>query len=122
MFTPIVIRENYLQVWILIQLELKKVLQLYLMQVQLVLQTTMILKKYMDECKTEVYSFLNVTNEGLNILNESTSLDVINFDKVESVVEKNIEKIKGIKVKASKFQSNESGIDIIKKSKQVAKN
>ncbi|HBH3832933.1 TPA: amidohydrolase family protein, partial [Clostridioides difficile] len=78
-------------------------------------------KKYMDECKTEVYSFLNVTNEGLNILNESTSLDVINFDKVESVVEKNIEKIKGIKVKASKFQSNESGIDIIKKSKQVAK-
>ncbi len=42
----------------------------------------------MDECKTEVYSFLNVTNEGLNILNESTSLDVINFDKVESVVEK----------------------------------
>ncbi|HBG1964266.1 Dihydroorotase [Clostridioides difficile] len=78
-------------------------------------------KKYMDECKTEVYSFLNVTNEGLNILNESTSLDVINFDKVESIVEKNIEKIKGIKVKASKFQSNESGIDIIKKSKQVAK-
>ncbi|ENY8919603.1 TPA: amidohydrolase family protein [Clostridioides difficile] len=54
-------------------------------------------------------------------MNESTSLDVINFDKVESVVEKNIEKIKGIKVKASKFQSNESGIDIIKKSKQVAK-
>ncbi len=36
---------------------IEKVLQLYLMQVQLVLQTTMILKKYMDECKTEVYSF-----------------------------------------------------------------
>ncbi len=54
-------------------------------------------------------------------MNESTSLDVINFDKVESVVEKNIEKIKGIKVKASKFQSNKNGIDIIKKSKQVAK-
>ncbi|HGS9050900.1 hypothetical protein ACE5L3_16665 [Clostridioides difficile] len=38
-------KRKYLQVWILIQLELKKVLQLYLMQVQLVLQTTMILKK-----------------------------------------------------------------------------
>ncbi|MCC0629691.1 amidohydrolase family protein [Clostridioides sp. ES-S-0108-01] len=78
-------------------------------------------KKYMDKCKTEVYSFLNVTNEGLNILNESTSLDVINFNNVESVVEKNMEKIKGIKVKASKFQSNENGVDIIKKSKEVAK-
>lgn len=77
-------------------------------------------KKYMDECKTEVYSFLNVTNEGLNILNESTSLDVINFDKIESIVEKNMEKIKGIKVKASKFQSSTDGIDIIKKSKQIA--
>lgn len=60
-------------------------------------------KKYMDECKIEVYFFLNVINEGLNILNELIFLDVINFDKVELIVEKNIEKIKGIKVKVSKF-------------------
>lgn len=77
-------------------------------------------KKYIDKSKTEVYSFLNVTNEGLNILNESTSLDVIDFDNIESIVEKNKDKIKGIKVKASKLDSFKEGIDIIKKSKAVS--
>ena len=71
--------------------------------------------------KTHIYTFLNVSDWGLNTLNELRDLKEINEDRILKKVEENNHNILGIKVRASGSVVGQNGIIPIKLGKKIAK-
>lgn len=74
-----------------------------------------------DKSRTNIYTFLNVANWGLNSLNELVDLEEINEETVLSVVDNNKDNILGIKVRASSSVVGNNGIIPIIMAKNIAK-
>lgn len=70
---------------------------------------------------THIYTFLNISNWGLNSLNELRNLNEIDEERVLEKVKENRENILGIKVRASGSVVGENGINPIKIGKEIAK-
>lgn len=77
-------------------------------------------KNHIETSTTDIYSLLNVSDEGLNVLNELISLDAVNYDRIAKVVNGNRDKIKGIKVRASKSVVGDNGIKPIAMAKEIS--
>lgn len=71
--------------------------------------------------KTHIYTFLNISNRGLDNPGELSDLKEINEDNVLSKVQENKNNILGIKVRASASVVGKSGIIPIEIGKRIAK-
>ncbi|MDF2881374.1 MAG: putative amidohydrolase [Clostridiaceae bacterium] len=71
--------------------------------------------------KTHIYTFLNISNWGLNNPGELSNLNEINEEKILEKVQENKENILGIKVRASASVVGKNGIIPIEIGKNIAK-
>lgn len=77
-------------------------------------------KGKISKAKTHIYTLLNISDWGLDILSELSDLSNINEENIISVVSKNRDNIVGIKVRASSSVVGENGITPIKMGKKIA--
>ena len=71
--------------------------------------------------KTQIFSFLNISDYGLNTLSELSNLQEINEEQILKIVKENRHNILGIKVRASSSVVGKNGIIPIKLGKEIAK-
>ena len=71
--------------------------------------------------KTHIFTFLNISDYGLNTLSELSNLQEINEEQILKIVKENRHNILGIKVRASSSVVGKNGIIPIKLGKEIAK-
>lgn len=72
------------------------------------------------KAKTNVLSFLNISEIGLKRIDELSSLDWINDEKITDVIKKHSDFIVGLKARMSKSVIGENGIIPLKKARDIA--